>query len=117
MDLARSEAPAEAETYLRAVAAMYVDRVDRWLGERSTLPDDWADAVTLSNWRLRLTPAEAADLHHRLFALLADYRRDDPTVAAPPGAATVVLQVQLMPLATPRSGCCFRRRSACPEWS
>lgn len=90
-------APAEAETYLRAVAGLYADRVDRWLSELPALPEEWHDAPTLSNWRLRLTPTEATELHDELFALMGRYRRDDPEVPAPPGAEPVELQAQLMP--------------------
>ncbi|SCL13155.1 transcriptional regulator, ArsR family [Micromonospora rhizosphaerae] len=93
-------APAETETYLRAIAALYAERVDRWLSELPALPDEWSDATTLSNWRLRLTPTEAARLHDELFALLERYRRDEPESEAPPEARPVVLQAQLMPFVT-----------------
>ncbi|SCF15285.1 ArsR/SmtB family transcription factor [Micromonospora mirobrigensis] len=91
------QASADTEAYLRAVAAAYAERVDRWLGEWAALPREWAATGTLSNWRLRLTRAEAAELHERLFALLDDYRRDDPEVPAPPGTESVVLQAQILP--------------------
>ncbi|MGC1213931.1 MAG: winged helix-turn-helix domain-containing protein [Micromonospora sp.] len=90
-------APAEAESYLRAVAGLYADRVDRWLSELPALPEEWHAAPTLSNWRLRLTPTEAAELNDELFALMGRYRRDDPEVPAPPNAEPVELQAQLMP--------------------
>ena len=67
----------EAEGYLRAVAAQYAERVDRWLGEYAALDRPWHDSSTLSDWRLRLTPAEAAELHTALFALVDRYRLDD----------------------------------------
>ncbi len=92
------EAPAETEAYLRAVAAGYVERIDRWLNEAVTLPEQWRPAPTLSDVRLRLTPAEAKELHDAVFALLGRYRRDDgPDTGAPDGAERVVFQFQLMP--------------------
>ncbi|GAB3139927.1 helix-turn-helix domain-containing protein [Micromonospora sonneratiae] len=91
------EAAAEVETYLRAVASLYAERVDRWLGERPTLSEEWQRTSTLSNWRLRLTATEAAELHDEIFALLDRYRRDTPDIPAPAGAEPVVLQAQLMP--------------------
>ncbi|GAB2924624.1 helix-turn-helix domain-containing protein [Micromonospora polyrhachis] len=91
------QAAAEMETYLRAVASLYAERVDRWLGERPTLPEEWRQASTLSDWRLRLTAAEAAALHDEIFALVQRYRRDLPETAAPVGAEQVVLQAQLLP--------------------
>ena len=97
------EAPTETETYLRAVASFYADRVDRWLSERTNLSDEWRGTSTISDWRLRLTPAEAQELHESIFALVGRYRRaDEAGPDTPDGAETVVLQAQLMPfLATP----------------
>lgn len=94
------QAPVEAEAYLRAVATHYADRVDRWLGELPAQPERWQGCSTLSDWRLRLTPAEAKELHDAIFALAQRYRRDDEAnseAPAPDGAEPVVLQVQLMP--------------------
>ncbi|MEV5695595.1 winged helix-turn-helix domain-containing protein [Micromonospora globbae] len=105
-------APAEAEGYLRAVAAMYADRVDRWIGELPALPADWSAVPTISDWRLRLTPAEAAELHDRLIALVGEYRLDRPEVDAPPEAAPVVLQAQLMPFVGAADGAPADRASA-----
>jgi hypothetical protein len=98
------EAPAETEAYLRAVASLYADRVDRWLSERTALRDErtalrdeWGATSTLNDQRLRLTGDEARQLHRELNALIERYRRDDPDVSAPPGAERVVVQWQLMP--------------------
>jgi len=91
------EAPAEAEAYLRAVAAQYADRVDRWLTEVHTMSRAWDEAATLSDYRLRLRADEAARLLAELEAVIAPYRRDEPDVAAPDDAERVVLQVQLLP--------------------
>lgn len=95
---ASRQAPAEAEAYLRAVAVYYADRVDRWLGELPAQSEPWQDCSTLSDWRLRLTSAEAKELHDAIFALVEGYRRDDEAGPDTPGGAEqVVLQVQLMP--------------------
>jgi predicted ArsR family transcriptional regulator len=91
-------APAEAEAYLRAVAAAYADEMDRWLGERPALPEEWRHGSTLSNWSLRLTPAEAEALREELTALAERYRRFDAP-DAPADSRPVTLQVQLMPFA------------------
>jgi DNA-binding transcriptional ArsR family regulator len=95
--------PADAEGYLRAVAAQYAERVDRFLGELGTLPEEWLETFTLSDWRLRLTPEEGKRLHEEMFALIGRYRRDpqpgedEPGSGAPEGAEKVVVQVGLMP--------------------
>jgi predicted ArsR family transcriptional regulator len=96
------EAPAETETYLRSVAAAYADRVDRWLGEQPTLPREWSEAATISDWSLRLTPAEAKELHDRLIALIKEYRQDpEGRPDAPEEARRMVVQLQLMPFVEP----------------
>jgi DNA-binding transcriptional ArsR family regulator len=92
------EAPAETEAYLRAVSAQYAERVDRFITEMPTLTQDWRRCVTVSDWRLRLTPAEANELHDGLMTLVARFRRaDDPEAEVPEGAEQVVLQAQIMP--------------------
>jgi predicted ArsR family transcriptional regulator len=90
------QAPADAETYMRAVAATYADTVERWLGESQVLPEEWRPGSTLSDWKLRLTPAEAAELRTELTELAERYRQHAET-DAPEGAEFVSLQVQLMP--------------------
>lgn len=92
-------AAAEAETYMRAVAALYADRVDRWLNEVIETPEEWRGKSTLSDWRFRLTPEEAGELYDALHEVLGRYRRDDPDVAAPADARPYVVQAQLMSFA------------------
>ncbi|MGN9906220.1 ArsR/SmtB family transcription factor [Phytohabitans sp. LJ34] len=90
------EAPADAETYMRAVAASYADTTERWLGESQVLPEEWRPGSTLSNAMLRLTPAEAARLRDELDAVIQRYRQHaEPE--PPEDAELVVYQVQLMP--------------------
>ncbi|MFY1687903.1 ArsR/SmtB family transcription factor [Plantactinospora sp. WMMB782] len=91
------DAQPEVETYLRAVAALYAERVDRWLNELPRLPEEWSGVSTLSNWQLRLTPAEAREFSAGLHELIGRYRRDEPGVAAPADAEPFVVQAQLMP--------------------
>jgi predicted ArsR family transcriptional regulator len=90
------QAPTDAETYMRAVAASYADAMERWLGESQVLPEEWRAGSTLSSSLLRLTPAEAAQLRAELAAVVERYREHgepDP----PEGAELVEFQVQLMP--------------------
>lgn len=94
-------APAESEAYMRAIAAQYADRTDQWLGELPTLPEEWHEGVTLSDYRLRLRPAESAELLAAIERLIAAYRSDDPDIPAPGDAERVVVQLQLMPFIRP----------------
>jgi DNA-binding transcriptional ArsR family regulator len=89
--------PAEAEGYLRAVAAQYADRVDRFLDEMASLPRQWLDPFTISDWRLRLTLEEARELNEAIFAFAERYRRDGDDVPYPDGAEKVAFQVQILP--------------------
>ena len=98
------EAPAEAEAYLRAVAAEYADRTDRWLAEAPALPRSWDQAATLSDYRLRLTAEEATRLLSDLEEFVSAYRRDEPDADAPEDAERVVLQIQLMPFVRGHDG-------------
>ena len=92
------EAPVETEAYLRAVAAEYADRVDRWLNQVDLLGDRWDEGATLSNWRFKLTPDEAEGLLAELTAVIDRYRKDPAgTVDGPAGAERVDLQIQLLP--------------------
>jgi DNA-binding transcriptional ArsR family regulator len=91
------ESPVEAEAYMRSVAAEYAARVDRWLNEMHRLPETWDQAATLSDFRFRLTAAEATDLLADLEAVLRRYRKDLPEIPAPDGAARVVIQLAQLP--------------------
>lgn len=88
--------PEVTEAYTRAVAAQYHERIDRWLNEALSMPPEWTPAATLSDWRFRLTPAEARQLHDAIFELVEQYRRDEPGVDVP-GAEVVVFQAQVLP--------------------
>lgn len=92
------QVPAEVEAYLRGVASVYAERMDRWLGELVSLPREWAGAATLSDWLLRLTPAETTALHDELVAVIQRYRREPAEPGdVPAGASRIAVQVQLMP--------------------
>jgi DNA-binding transcriptional ArsR family regulator len=84
------------EEYLRTVAGMYAERMQRAIGEIATAPPDWVDAGTLSDIMLRLTPDEARQLIAELFELAGRYRRSD--AADPPaGSRRVAFQFQVLP--------------------
>jgi DNA-binding transcriptional ArsR family regulator len=105
LDINPSLPPAETEGYLRAVAAQYADQVNRFLDEMASLPPRWLDPFTISDWRLRLTAAEATELNEAIFALIDRYRRDDAEVPHPDDAEKVVLQVHILPFpAAPEEG-------------
>jgi DNA-binding transcriptional ArsR family regulator len=99
-DAARA-APAEAEAYLRSVAVVYAERMERWLSEEAAMPPRWQDVGTLSDQQFRLTPDEVDRLHADLAAVFDRYRKEydarDAPESVPDGAAPVSVQWQVMP--------------------
>ncbi len=91
------QAPVEAEVYMRAIASAYAERIDRWLGEMTMLPSDWDESATLSDYNLRLSAAEAAELLHKLAAVIDSYRADRAGETPPAGTEKVVVQLQMLP--------------------
>ncbi|NUP78757.1 MAG: helix-turn-helix transcriptional regulator [Nonomuraea sp.] len=93
---AAREAPLETEIYMRAVATASAERVDRWLGEATSIPPEWDDSMGLNDYGLLLTPAEAAELSAKLLELLKS-ARPHYEKPGPPGAEQVVVQLNILP--------------------
>ncbi|NLU75409.1 helix-turn-helix transcriptional regulator [Streptomyces sp. HNM0575] len=102
-DLAEQE-PEATLTYLHSVAAAYTLRAQRAVNEFHTLPREWREAADMSDWALRLTPAETRSLYEELTQLIGRYRSDAPAADAPPGAERVTLITQLLPEPDTREG-------------
>ncbi|HZB48668.1 MAG TPA: helix-turn-helix domain-containing protein [Mycobacteriales bacterium] len=86
-----------SEQHLLGVTQMHGLRMRDWMEERPAMPAPWRDEARIGGAILRLTPAEAAELAERIAELVVSYRRDEPDAAAPPEAARVVVQYQVMP--------------------
>jgi DNA-binding transcriptional ArsR family regulator len=93
---AESDDPAAGYAYLRAVGLIAIEQIQASLDQAPTLPLRWQDAERMSDFALRLTPDELAELTERITTLVRTYRRDDPedSLGAPPDAAPVQLQMQ-----------------------
>ncbi|MFF7359350.1 helix-turn-helix domain-containing protein [Streptomyces sp. NPDC008125] len=91
--------PEAALAYLQSVAATYTLRTQRTLNEVHTLPEAWRGTFDMSDWSLRLTPAEAVSLRQELRAVVARYRADGPDAVAhaPKGAQRVDLITHILP--------------------
>lgn len=89
--------------YLSAVAAGYADNAQRAIAEIATLPPEWEDAGTFSNFTLRLTPDETVALMADLTRVIRSYRPHQGTVDAPADArpVSVNLEVFLAPGMSP----------------
>jgi DNA-binding transcriptional ArsR family regulator len=90
---------ADAEGFLRAVAADCYQEMDTFLAELATLPARWDDGWTISDRIMRLTPAEAKKLRLELMEVVDRYRFDEHggPADAPKGAERVIVQVQVLP--------------------
>lgn len=91
------EAAVLGAEYLRAVAGACAARMADWIEALPAAPAEWAEASTLSDWALQLTPQQARALERELAELAQRYPRFDPEAPAVPGTALVALQVQLLP--------------------
>lgn len=70
-----------AEEYLRGVASGYAERMYLWVDSLAHQPKPWADAGTISDWMMRLTPEQALALTEKLSAFLQQYADEHPATA------------------------------------
>lgn len=94
---------ATSAAYLSAVAAGYAENAQRAIAEIATLPAEWEDAGTFSNFTLRLTPEETASLMRELAEVIRRRRPHQGTEDAPEAArpVSVNLEVFLAPGMSP----------------
>ena len=81
--------------YLAAVAAGYADNAQRAIAEIATLPPEWEDAGTFSNFTLRLTPDETTTLMADLTAVIRGVRPHQGTTDAPADARPVSVNLEV----------------------
>ena len=99
---AKSDAERDSyEAFLQAVAVFYIQGIQRAVELEATLPREWAEAGTFSDWILRLTPSRAAELRQSLAKVLEEFDEDDEDT---PGALpfTVNINAYLQPDAADR---------------
>jgi hypothetical protein len=90
--------PEAALAYMQSVAGAHSLLTRQALSELQTMSRAWREAFDLSDWALRLSPAEAAALGEELRAVLGRYRWDVPeAAAAPQDTERVSLIVHLLP--------------------
>ena len=94
-ETARPEDPAAAETtaaYLQATAVARTQTLQRSIEELPSLPQEWVEATTYSDWLVRLTPAQATALMEKIAEIVRS--TDD---AAQPDAVQYVVQLHGFP--------------------
>ncbi|WP_078873820.1 ArsR/SmtB family transcription factor [Streptomyces sp. NRRL S-1868] len=91
--------PEATDAYLRSVAATDTLLIQRAVNGFPTMPRAWQDVADFSDFRLRLTPDEAAALRTELREVVGRYRKDTPGQApgAPADAEPVTLVSYLLP--------------------
>lgn len=86
-----------ADLFIHEIATTHTQEVATWLGTQNEWPDEWRLGSDLSDFTLRLTPAQARELNERVHALIDTYRE-----AAPPPGTEGVAQVRLHHHVLPR---------------
>jgi DNA-binding transcriptional ArsR family regulator len=73
----------DVEAYLATVAQLYGEKLRMAVAEMAFVPPQWRTVGTLSDWEVRLTPAQAEALVQQLVRLVEDTEDSDADDAAP----------------------------------
>lgn len=94
-----SDDTGRAAMFLHSVAQVAAANIVRAVDERAELPTAWQGVSDISDYLLRLTPAEADTLAADVHATIRRFRRatPEPDLRAPDEARTVTVQFQLIP--------------------
>jgi predicted ArsR family transcriptional regulator len=86
----------DTEAFLRALATLYADQVNRAVDEWLSLPEEWQQAEKLGDVQLRLTADELLKLRREIYEVIVRYRADEPDAIldAPSASRPVVIQLQ-----------------------
>ncbi|MCX4629642.1 MULTISPECIES: ArsR/SmtB family transcription factor [unclassified Streptomyces] len=68
------ETRSAAETFLHSITAIHAQEMSTWLGSAHTWPQEWRAASDLSDFTLRLSPAQSHELVHKMHELVNSYR-------------------------------------------
>jgi predicted ArsR family transcriptional regulator len=70
--------PADKEAldaYLQTVVVIYTQMLQQAIEERSTLPEEWRNASTMSDWHCRLNPEQAERLINTVSDLIEEFEQ------------------------------------------
>jgi hypothetical protein len=82
------------DAYAQAVAVIYTQQLQASVQERPLLPQEWRDAMTLSDYHVRVTAKHAEALTEKMHQLFMELREDEDD---DPDAADFVFQFQAFP--------------------
>src|SRR5699024_5108362 len=94
------EAQAVGDEYARAALAAVTANVNRWIAVSTSWTWSWLQTATFTDIPLRLTHDEATQLNEDIAAVLAQYRRHEPSdarTAEPDDTIIVTAQYQIFP--------------------
>ncbi|MEW2083129.1 winged helix-turn-helix domain-containing protein [Streptomyces sp. NPDC005283] len=91
-----------ADLFLHEVATTHTQEVGTWLGTAREWPDEWRRSSDLSDWTLRLTPAQAYELNQKVHELIESYKDLAPSAdsAESENAAQVRMHLHAFPRST-----------------
>ncbi len=92
--------PADKETldaYLQTVVVVYSQMLQQAIEERSTLPDEWRNASTLSDYRCRLSAPQAKRLIEQIGELIEEFEEAEELPADDPSGVPYTVMFQAFP--------------------
>ncbi|MBE1488944.1 ArsR/SmtB family transcription factor [Plantactinospora soyae] len=89
------DARAAADWLHRYALRTHADQAERWVAGQHRYPAQWRDAASLSDFLLRLTPAQLRQLNDDLYAVVDRYRHTFPAIDTPAEADDGTEQVLL----------------------
>ncbi|RSS36637.1 MarR family transcriptional regulator [Streptomyces sp. WAC07061] len=63
-----------ADAFLHEIATIHTQEISTWLGDAHNWSKEWRASSDLSDFTLRLTPAQSHELIHRMHELVNSYR-------------------------------------------
>ncbi|MEU9013105.1 helix-turn-helix domain-containing protein [Streptomyces sp. NPDC048479] len=90
-----------ADLFLHEVATAHTQEVGTWLGTAREWPDEWRRSSDVSDWTLRLTPAQAYELNEKVHELIESYQDLAPSTESAEYKDTAQVRMHLH--AFPRS--------------
>ena len=82
--LTRPEDQEALDAYLQTVVVVYTQMLQQMIEERATLPEQWRNASTLSDWRCRLNPEQAERLINTVSDLIEEFEAAEELPADDP---------------------------------
>ncbi|MFJ8211874.1 ArsR/SmtB family transcription factor [Streptomyces sp. NPDC096033] len=73
-DEADPETRGAADAFLHEIATIHTQELHTWLGDSHNWPREWRSSTDMSDFTLRLTPAQATELIHKMHDLVNSYR-------------------------------------------